>query len=211
MNYIRTMLALFCFAWLLFWSCIERGSFVLLCPSSLAHWLVGFWSGDSHCSIFVRFFLFLVFWPVYFLVVFLFLFCFCFFWPVYFFCFISVFVLFFNLFSDFQSLLASACHNSRPVLAPWRIWPIHQVPRVYAVGITQGTNVPSQDSSMLSAHICFCAPAQTSSLQAVRGQLGIVKHTQEGPEHVEVRGLALHRLSEWGAGAGIRGPSYQRS
>ena len=68
---------------------------VLLCPSSLAHWLVGFRSGDSHCFIFVHFcfcfwffglFIFLLFFCFYFVSVF----------SSCFFCFISVF--FFSFF-----------------------------------------------------------------------------------------------------------------
>ena len=43
---------------------------IVLCPSSLAHWLVGFWSGDSQMFFFVFFlvsvfFLFLFFWHVF--------------------------------------------------------------------------------------------------------------------------------------------------
>ena len=73
---------------------------IVLCPSSLAHWLVGFWSGDSHCffCFFFVFFLFLFFFVSGFLACFFFLFFF-------FFC-------FFYLFGDFQSLLASACHKT---------------------------------------------------------------------------------------------------
>ena len=68
---------------------------IVLCPSSLAHWLVGFWSGDSQ-----MFFLF-------FFCLFFFCFFFLFFWLVFSFC----FFLFFYLFGDFQSLLASAGHK----------------------------------------------------------------------------------------------------
>ena len=52
---------------MLLWSCDEvlnvEVLIIVLCPSSLAHWLVGFWSGDSHCFFFVSGFfgLFLLF------------------------------------------------------------------------------------------------------------------------------------------------------
>ena len=78
---------------------------IVLCPSSLAHWLVGFWSGDSHC-----FFCFWFFWLVFVVCFFLFFLCFCFFGMFFLFVFCCFF---FNLFGDFQSLLASACHKSR--------------------------------------------------------------------------------------------------
>ena len=78
---------------------------IVLCPSSLAHWLVGFWSGDSQMFFFV-FFLFLVFWSVFFCFFFVSGFLACFF---FFFC-------FFFLFGDFQSLLASAGHKTSYVI-----------------------------------------------------------------------------------------------
>ena len=79
---------------------------IVLCPSSLAHWLVGFWSGDSHCF-------FLFFFCFWFFGLFLLLFFFCFFFvSVFSFCFFFVFFCFFYLFGDFQSLLASACHKT---------------------------------------------------------------------------------------------------
>ena len=62
---------------------------IVLCPSSLAHWLVGFWSGDSQ-KFFLFFFVFLFFWSVFFCFFFLFLV----FWLVFSFCFF-VFILFF--------------------------------------------------------------------------------------------------------------------
>ena len=57
---------------------------VVLCPSSLAHWLVGFWPGDSLCFLFVFFVsgflacLFFCFVFVFFLFFFGLFFCFCF-------------------------------------------------------------------------------------------------------------------------------------
>ena len=86
-GHIILMLALFCIVWLLLWSCEEVVNvevlIIVLCPSSLAHWLVGFWSGDSQ----MFFFLFLCF--------FLFFFCFFLFlvfWLVFSFCFFFVFI-----------------------------------------------------------------------------------------------------------------------
>ena len=59
---------------------------IVLCPSSLAHWLVGFWSGDSQ-----MFFLF--FWSVFCLFFFVFFF-FWFFGLFFLFVFFFVFILF---------------------------------------------------------------------------------------------------------------------
>ena len=85
---------------------------IVLCPSSLAHWLVGFWSGDSHCFFFCFFFVsgFLACFCCFFLLFFL---CFCFFGVFFLFVFFCFFLFFLNLFGDFQSLLASACHKAR--------------------------------------------------------------------------------------------------
>ena len=83
---------------------------IVLCPSSLAHWLVGFWSGDSQMFFFLFFFCFWFF-GLFFFVFFLFLV----FWLVFSFCFFLFLFLFFYLFGDFQSLLASAGHKSRDI------------------------------------------------------------------------------------------------
>ena len=64
------------------WSCDEvlnvEVLIIVLCPSSLAHWLVGFWSGDSHCFFLFSFCLFFVsgFLACFFFLFFLFIFCF---------------------------------------------------------------------------------------------------------------------------------------
>ena len=64
---------------------------IVLCPSSLAHWLVGFWSGDSHCLFF-----FFCFWFFGLFLLFVF-FCF-FFVSVFLACFFFFFFLFFFIF-----------------------------------------------------------------------------------------------------------------
>ena len=77
---------------------------IVLCPSSLAHWLVGFWSGDS--QMFFLFFFVSVF-VVFFFVFFCF-FLFLVFWLVFSFCFFFVFILFFFIFC----VILSYCLNS---------------------------------------------------------------------------------------------------
>ena len=120
MSYIPTMLELFCIVGLLLWSCEEvlnvEVLIIVLCLSSLSNWLVGFWSGDSHCFMFV----FFCFWfcNLYFV---FFFFCFFFvsgFLGCFFCLFLFCFFLFFYLFGDFQSLLRSACHNNRVSIQP---------------------------------------------------------------------------------------------
>ena len=90
---------------------------IVLCPSSLAHWLVGFWSGDSQMFFFFVFFCFCFFF-CFFFVFFLFFFCFWFFGLFFLFVFFLFLFLFFYLFGDFQSLLASAGHNPKTNIAP---------------------------------------------------------------------------------------------
>ena len=77
--------------------------FIVLCPSSLAHWLVGFWSGDFHCFC-LLITMFFGFWFLGLLVFDYFFFFVSGLWPFY-------FLWCFNLFGDFQSLLASACQK----------------------------------------------------------------------------------------------------
>ena len=78
---------------------------IVLCPSSLAHWLVGFWSGDSHC--FICFFCFWLL-GLFLLFVFFVFSLFLVFWLVFSVCFFFVFISFFYLLC-YPQLLPEFC------------------------------------------------------------------------------------------------------